>query len=72
MAYVYKLTATNNVGRNVGQNKQIPSGTVLQVISSCIPHPSAKEISQAIKAQFGLDIPEGCCSSGNFKVEQVK
>lgn len=72
MGYVYKLTATRDVGSNVGQNKKIPKGAVLQVVSSYTSHPSAKEISQAIKVQLGLDIPDGYCSSGNFKVEQMK
>lgn len=71
MAYAYKLTATGTVGSIVG-NKRIPKGTVINVISSYTSHPSPKEISQAIKAQYGIDIPEGYCSSGNFKVEQMK
>ena len=72
MAYVYKLTATRDVGSNVGQNRKIPKGTIIQEISGSLSHPSAKEISQAIKAQLGIEIPDSNCSSGNFKVEKLK
>ncbi|MGM9763584.1 MAG: hypothetical protein ACI3ZQ_06155 [Candidatus Cryptobacteroides sp.] len=67
---VYKLTAKNKVGPSVGHN-QIPKGTVIQVINGSIPTPSAKDICKAIKSQFGIEIPVGCCSSGNFEIEKL-
>lgn len=69
--YVFRLTATSTVGTHVGRNRLIPKGTVLQVVSSCTSHPTPQEISQAVKAQLGLDIPAGHCSAGNFKVERI-
>lgn len=68
--YVYKLTAKNNVGSIVGNNR-IPRGAVIQVISNSNT-PSGKEISQAIKNQLGIEIPQTSCSSGNFIVERMK
>ncbi len=66
MAYCYKLTAPRSMGK-------IPKGFVLQVASCCTARPNSDEVRTALMAAGFTDQSSlGYCSSGNWKVEQVK
>ena len=73
---LFKVTMKKDAnGVRSGSGKKIPKGTTFQVISKNGDEPTGKEIAEAIRLQFGIEVHEGDFYDrtifGRIKVEKI-
>ena len=75
---LFQVTAqkeTSGMGPDI--DKKLPKGATFQVLSKNSSEPTAKEIADAIKRVFGIQVSEGNCLDHNgyrfsrFKCEKI-
>lgn len=77
MALFQVTTQKDTSGFGPDSSKKLPKGATFQVLSKNSSLPIAKEIAEAIKRQFGIQVREGDCldMKGNrfsrFKCEKI-
>lgn len=73
---LFRVTMKKDVdGVRSGRGKKVPKGTTFQVISQNGGAPTGKEIAEAIRLQFGIEVHEGNFYDrtifGRIKVEKI-